>query len=776
MGGFLHVSSSIIPCLHQFNFLEFELCSSAKFRTGKTSAKLSSSSPTMDIDDKLFYRTNLAAFLLCTSALKFSLDIICRVLDTVEERGLEAVASGCHLLEELRVFLADPFDQEVIMECGGSVATVARNCPNFTHFRLCMMNMRYPDYLTTEPLDEAFGAVVNTCSKLCRLAVSGLLTDRALVYWYLCQNLQNSKRTWRPKLQEDGSISMKPEMKEREEDVSLCQAPELLDSLIWSSYSIQFFPNKWQLIRDKLEQLRSGLTAVADGDDFNTNSELNKLLQAVASTANEARVLAQRCSDESYNGGKLLLRSDLDVITAKLQLHIKQLTEIYASGILRHSQAIILSRPNAGSSREGMRFYVKDLLSRLEIGDLEMRTRALAALNEILLEDEKYVRIVAVEMADGVSLLVRLLEVGEMGITEEALLAVSVIAGFDAYRGALVTADAVVPLIQILETGSELGKERAAQALKKLTENSDNAWSVSAQGGVTTLLKICDDVDSSAELIRSACGILKSLSSVDEIKRFMLEEGAVSIFMKLSGSKEEVLQIQAIEFLTAMACEDDPIKEVVVRAGVIEPLNKILDPNSHYSSKAREVALRAIDAFCFSSPTSINLFMASGFLHRVLFFLRNGEITIQESALRVASRLCGLSQEAKKAMGDVGFMPELVKLLDARSFEVRELAAEAICGMVSTQRNRRRFIQEDQNVNRILQLLNLEEKTVTKKFLLPALMSLVESNSGRKKIMASKYVKHLEKLAETDVTDAKKIVKKLSGNRFRSILTGIWSP
>lgn len=135
------------------------------------------------------------------------------VLDTVEDKGLEAVASSCHLLEELRVFPADPFDQEVIMEGGGSgvtesgfiavsegcpnlhyvlyfcrkmtnaaVATVVRNCPNFTHFRLCIMDMKRPDYLTNEPMDEAFGAVVKTCSKLQRLAVSGLLTDRAFEY------------------------------------------------------------------------------------------------------------------------------------------------------------------------------------------------------------------------------------------------------------------------------------------------------------------------------------------------------------------------------------------------------------------------------------------------------------------------------------------------------------------------------------------------------------------------------------------------------------------
>lgn len=124
------------------------------------------------------------------------------------------MASSCPMLEELRVFPADPFDQEAVLEGGGgggvtesgfvslsegcrnlhyvlffcrqmtneAVATVVRNCPNFTHFRLCIMNMAQPDYLTNEPMDEAFGAVVKTCKRLRRLAVSGLLTDRAFEY------------------------------------------------------------------------------------------------------------------------------------------------------------------------------------------------------------------------------------------------------------------------------------------------------------------------------------------------------------------------------------------------------------------------------------------------------------------------------------------------------------------------------------------------------------------------------------------------------------------
>ncbi|XP_049382304.1 protein TRANSPORT INHIBITOR RESPONSE 1-like [Solanum stenotomum] len=130
------------------------------------------------------------------------------VLDTVKDKGLEAVGTSCPLLEELRVFPADPFEEDMdhgVTESGfvavsagcpklqyvlyfcrqmtnAAVATIVRNCPNFTHFRLCIMNPGQPDYLTNEPMDEAFGAVVKTCKKLQRLSVSGLLTDLTFEY------------------------------------------------------------------------------------------------------------------------------------------------------------------------------------------------------------------------------------------------------------------------------------------------------------------------------------------------------------------------------------------------------------------------------------------------------------------------------------------------------------------------------------------------------------------------------------------------------------------
>ncbi|CAL1397600.1 unnamed protein product [Linum trigynum] len=130
------------------------------------------------------------------------------VLDSVGDKGLEAVGANCPSLEEIRVFPADPFDEDMInavTESGivavsqgcpklhyilyfcrqmtnAAVATVVRNCPDFTHFRLCIMNPGQPDHTTNQPMDEAFGSVVKTCKKLQRLSVSGLLTDLTFKY------------------------------------------------------------------------------------------------------------------------------------------------------------------------------------------------------------------------------------------------------------------------------------------------------------------------------------------------------------------------------------------------------------------------------------------------------------------------------------------------------------------------------------------------------------------------------------------------------------------
>ncbi|KAF5735856.1 protein AUXIN SIGNALING F-BOX 2-like [Tripterygium wilfordii] len=128
------------------------------------------------------------------------------ILDRIGDKGLGVVASTCKELQELRVFPSDPFVGDASVTEEGLVAisigcpklnsllyfcqqmtnaaliTVAKNCPNFTRFRLCILDPTKPDAVTMQPLDEGFGAIVHACKGLRRLSLTGLLTDQVFLY------------------------------------------------------------------------------------------------------------------------------------------------------------------------------------------------------------------------------------------------------------------------------------------------------------------------------------------------------------------------------------------------------------------------------------------------------------------------------------------------------------------------------------------------------------------------------------------------------------------
>ncbi|XP_023524117.1 transport inhibitor response 1-like protein [Cucurbita pepo subsp. pepo] len=128
-------------------------------------------------------------------------------LDSICDEGLQAVASTCKDLQELRVFPVDPREdgegpisevgfqaisegcrklQYILYFCqrmtNAAVIAMSKNCQDLVVFRLCIMGRHQPDHKTGEPMDEGFGAIVINCKKLTRLAISGLLTDRAFSY------------------------------------------------------------------------------------------------------------------------------------------------------------------------------------------------------------------------------------------------------------------------------------------------------------------------------------------------------------------------------------------------------------------------------------------------------------------------------------------------------------------------------------------------------------------------------------------------------------------
>lgn len=91
-------------------------------------------------------------------------------------------------------------------------------------------------------------------------------------------------------------------------------------------------------------------------------------------------------------------------------------------------------------------------------------------------------------------------------------------------------------------------------------------------------------------------------------------------------------------------------------------------------------------------------------------------------------------------MGDMRFISELMRLFKDRSFDARETVAGALYSLVLVQKWRR-FIQEEENVDIVLQLFDLkEENTAMKIHLLFALMTVIDSNTGRRKVTVPAYL------------------------------------
>uniref|UniRef100_A0A251S057 Putative ARM repeat superfamily protein n=1 Tax=Helianthus annuus TaxID=4232 RepID=A0A251S057_HELAN len=515
------------------------------------------------------------------------------------------------------------------------------------------------------------------------------------------------------------------------------QTTDQIHSLISLSHQIKPFSSKWKTIRHKLDQILSIFTSLPPEFHLSGHpmTSLSDTLQFIQQTTSSCTTLAHKCLDHSYTG-KLLMQSDLDIIISKFDNYVNTLTEFVTADefSLRASHAIVVSRPG-----------------------VSMKKQALVTFNEVSQEDEKYVKI-GMEIDGFVNVLLKFLGVKDVGVQEEALKAVAVICGFECYKSVLVGMGVVGLLVRGLESGSELGKELSARCLMKCTAGCDNVWAVSACGGVGVLLKICesgcDGDGGGGELVGLACGVLRNLVGVDEIRRFVIDEGAVELCVKLVRSKNECSQISAMEFLQVLASGNEFVKGLIVNEGGIRVLVRVVDRKSSYSSKAREKSIRALMVLCSDSAGYMNSLKNYGFMDHILYLLHNGEVSVQESALMAASWLSATSDEFKKAMGDAGYIAELVRFLDAKSFEAREIAAETLLRLLTVPRNQKRFVQTDQNVNLLLQMIDPEE--------------------GRKKILSSGYLKNIEKLAEDQVLDAKKIIRNLSSSRIRSIIRGIW--
>ncbi|KAH7281915.1 hypothetical protein KP509_35G003100 [Ceratopteris richardii] len=538
----------------------------------------------------------------------------------------------------------------------------------------------------------------------------------------------------------------------------LHQTQEMLDLSMSEAASVKVFLSRWITIRRNLEQLSAQFFKLEEVSGSFNSALCNELLQNISKTLGEMRDLAERCIEESF-GGKLQMQSSLDGLALKLSLHVRECELLLRSGVVKDSS--LLRSSSGGATKDNVKWSIRDLLARMQIGNVESKLRAMESLLQLLNEDDKNVLIVA-SQESGTSILVQLLNAGVGALRDRAADAVCLLSQIDSCEHFLVSEGALEALVHVLESGTSSSKERAASALKNLTCTSENAISVLAHGGACVLLELCQTGTPAAQA--SAVGTIRNLASIPEVQNSIVEEGAVPVLVGLVNSGTPLSQEYACDALQSLAAAGEIIRQTIIREGAISALMLFYD--STPSPKGKEISMGALGNLA-ASETNIDELLSIGFLSRLVSALRNGLLTEQQSAALAVCHLAR-STELCKLLGSIGCIPPLVRLLEGKSSTSQDMAAKAIFNLLSADANRRIFCKEEKSIAKLVNLLDLS-LTASKKYPILTLLCLAGRKRCRKQMVAAGACQHLVKLLDSEGNASRKLLERLEGAKVWGI-------
>ncbi|KAL6975669.1 hypothetical protein U1Q18_040959 [Sarracenia purpurea var. burkii] len=551
---------------------------------------------------------------------------------------------------------------------------------------------------------------------------------------------------------------------------SLDHFNRLLTHLIHTSLSIKSFTARWQVIRSKLAYLESSISEISDSPHWSENPLLRTLLPNLLATLHRIQLLCDQCMDPSYNVGKLLMQSDLDMATGWLSKHIHDIDLLLRSGVLRQSNAIVLSHPGPGSGKEDLAFFIRDLFTRLQIGGIEFKKKAMESLIQLLQDDEKAAALVAKE--GNVGYLIHLLDLNAHSlIREQAVTAVSILASAsEQSRKRVFEEGGLGPLLRIIESGSVGVKEMAAIAVEAITADADNAWAISAYGGVSVLIEACRSGSLTTQI--HAVGAIKNIASVEDIRIALGEEGAVPVLVQKLASGLDAAQEKAANCIAILASSSELFRTLIIQERGLQRLLNLLREST--SSDTLEHVLRAIFSLSASDSISRTLSSSTTFIIQIAELIKHGNIVLQKISASVLANL-SLSDGNKRAIA--GCMGALVKLMESSKPDgLQEAAAKALVSLLTVRSNRKDLVRDEKSVMRLVQLLDPKYEMVSKKFPVAVASAIMAGGSQgcRKKLVAAGAYAHLQRLAEMEVTGAKKVLQRLSGSRLKSIFSRTW--
>lgn len=540
----------------------------------------------------------------------------------------------------------------------------------------------------------------------------------------------------------------------------LSQAQELVPVVLNKARQVKGFPGRWKMIVSKLEQIPSRLSDLSSHPCFSKNMLCKEQLQAVMKTLNEAIELADMCIQEKYEG-KLRMQSNLDSLSGKLDLNLRDCGLLIKTGVLGEvTMPSVSSSSSSSESGQTAHSNIRELLARLQIGHLEAKHKALDTLVEIMKEDEK--NVLSVLGRSNIAALVQLLTATSPRIREKTVAVICSLAESGSCENWLVSEGVLPPLIRLVESGSLVGKEKATISLQRLSMSSETARAIVGHGGVRPLVEMCRAGDSVSQAA-AAC-TLKNISSVPEVRQTLAEEGIVKVMINLLdcglllGSKE-----YAAECLQNLTASNEALRRSVVSEGGIRSLLGYLD-----GPLPQESAMGALKNLIGS--VSIELLESLGFLPRLVHVLKSGSVGAQQAAASAICKVCN-STEVKKMVAEAGCIPLLVKMLEAKTYGAREVAAQALSSLMTLSHNCREVKKDDKSVPNLVQLLDSNPQNTAKKYAVTCLLSLSSSKKCKKLMVSYGAIGYLKKLSEMDVPGAKKLLERLERGRLKSLFS-----
>ncbi|KAL6004573.1 hypothetical protein ACLOJK_005128 [Asimina triloba] len=537
----------------------------------------------------------------------------------------------------------------------------------------------------------------------------------------------------------------------------LSHARDLVPAALEKARPVKGFTGRWKIIISKLECIPVCLSDLSSHPCFSKNALCKEQLLAVAKTLGEVIELADRCIEGRY-GGKLQMQSDLDAVSAKLDLNLRDCGLLVKTGVL--GEATVPSTVVQSGETEAAGWNVRELLARLQIGHLEAKHRALDNLIDVMKEDEK--NVLAVLGKSHVSALVQLLTATSLRIREKTATVICSLAESGTCENLLVWEGLLPPLIRLVESGSALGKEKATISLQRLSMSPETSRAVVGHGGVRPLIELCKAGESVSQA--AAAGTLKNLSAVPDVRQTLVEEGIIRVMINLLdcgillGSKE-----YAAECLQHLTSSNDSLRKAVISDGGVRSLLAYLD-----GPLPQESAVGALRNLVGS--VSVDGLVALGLLPRLVHVLNAGSLGAKQAAASAICRICS-SAEMKKMIGEMGCIPLLVNLLQAKTNGAREAAAQAICSLLSVPQNSREVKKDEKSVPSLVQLLDPSPQNTAKKYAVSCLATLSSSKKCKKLMVSYGAIGYLKKLAEMELPGSKKLLERLERGKLRSLFS-----